>query len=637
MNIEIKNIGGINNATISLTNGVSLLTGRNATNRTSALRAIMTALGSDRASLKGDAKEGSVRLEYDGSKYTRQLQRDGEHVRFSGEPYLDDPTVADLFAFVLESNEARQAVRRGDDLREIIMRPIDTDQIEAEIKQCQATRDEIDTQLAEIEEIESELPTLEHQRAQKQSELTDVRAELETINAQIDQHEADVDDEASIQQQRDAAYERLQEAQSTVSTLTFDLETKQQTLDKLTTERDDLLATLEDLPDTSIDTAELENRIDDLRERKASLTRRLTDLNGIIEFNQEMLAGDSDQFLKQTQRVQQNQASLAQLSTETTICWTCGSEVETKAIDETVSELKTVQQDIVTEQSDVADQLEELVTKKQEIEDQVATRSDTEQRLTELKTEIEGVQADIDDLNAQIDAAEAEATELQSDIESLETDDYDAIIDLHQEATENQMQIEQLEDDIETLTEKIVAHEETIATQPDLKAKREAVTDQLTELRNRVKQIEQEAVTEFNEQMETVLELLGYDNLERIWIERKETKVHEKRKKTSESTFDLHVVRTTDDGAAYEDTIEHLSESEREVTGLVFALAGYLVHDVGETVPFMILDSLEAIDRDRIATLIDHFQSEAPYLVVALLTEDAAELPAEYQYIESIA
>jgi len=29
-----------------------------------------------------------------------------------------------------------------------------------------------------------------------------------------------------------------------------------------------------------------------------------------------------------------------------------------------------------------------------------------------------------------------------------------------------------------------------------------------------------------------------------------------------------------------------LSESEREVTGLVFALAGYLVHDVHETVPF---------------------------------------------------
>ncbi len=52
---------------------------------------------------------------------------------------------------------------------------------------------------------------------------------------------------------------------------------------------------------------------------------------------------------------------------------------------------------------------------------------------------------------------------------------------------------------------------------------------------------------------------------------------------------------------AYEDTLRHLSESEREVTGFVFALAGYLVHDVHEQVPFMLLDSLEAIDSDRIA------------------------------------
>jgi recombinational DNA repair ATPase RecF len=77
MNIEIKKVGGIGNATIFLTDGVNLLTGRNATDRTSALSAIMTALGSDRASLKGDAKERSVRLEYDGSRYTRQLQPAG--------------------------------------------------------------------------------------------------------------------------------------------------------------------------------------------------------------------------------------------------------------------------------------------------------------------------------------------------------------------------------------------------------------------------------------------------------------------------------------------------------------------------------------------------------------------------------
>ena len=59
------------------------------------------------------------------------------------------------------------------------------------------------------------------------------------------------------------------------------------------------------------------------------------------------------------------------------------------------------------------------------------------------------------------------------------------------------------------------------------------------------------------------------------------------------------------------------------MTGLVFALAGYLVHDVYEDVPFLLLDSLEAIDADRIAALVDYVAAYTDFLVAALLPEDA--------------
>ena len=95
-------------------------------------------------------------------------------------------------------------------------------------------------------------------------------------------------------------------------------------------------------------------------------------------------------------------------------------------------------------------------------------------------------------------------------------------------------------------------------------------------------------------------------------------------------------MRTTDNGTAYEDTIDHLSESEREVTGLIFALAGYLVHDLHETVPFMLLDSLEAIDSNRIAALVEYFSDHADFLVVALLPEDAQALDDEFTRVRSI-
>ena len=69
---------------------------------------------------------------------------------------------------------------------------------------------------------------------------------------------------------------------------------------------------------------------------------------------------------------------------------------------------------------------------------------------------------------------------------------------------------------------------------------------------------------------------------------------------------------------------------------MIIALAGYLVHNVYEVVPMMLLDSLEAVDADRIADLVDYFREYTSYLVVALLPEDAnalgdgcAHVPAE--------
>jgi len=136
--------------------------------------------------------------------------------------------------------------------------------------------------------------------------------------------------------------------------------------------------------------------------------------------------------------------------------------------------------------------------------------------------------------------------------------------------------------------------------------------------------------------MDTVLELLDYNNLDRIWLERKEHEVREGRRRVQRTEFDLHIIRSTPSNTTYEDTVDNLSESEREVTSLVFALAGYLAHDVHEQVPFLLLDSMEAIDADRIAKLVDYFREYTDYLIVALLTEDAQALDEHYQVVTDI-
>ena len=178
--------------------------------------------------------------------------------------------------------------------------------------------------------------------------------------------------------------------------------------------------------------------------------------------------------------------------------------------------------------------------------------------------------------------------------------------------------------------------EADLAERDRLTERRKELQDELADLRTRIEQLEAEAVEEFNDHMETILGVLDYANIERIWIERTEQTVREGRRTVQRGVFDLHVIRSTEEGTTYEDLIGHLSESEREVTGLVFALAGYLVHDLHESLPFIVLDSLEALDSNRIAALVEYFGEYAAYLVVALLPEDAAALSDEYQRVTDI-
>ena len=107
LEFSVENIGGIESTTVELAQGVTVLSGRNATNRTSLLQTIMAALGSNGASVKGDANEGRVELAIGDTTCTRRLSRQNGTTVVDGDPYLEDSTLADLFAFLLETNEAR--------------------------------------------------------------------------------------------------------------------------------------------------------------------------------------------------------------------------------------------------------------------------------------------------------------------------------------------------------------------------------------------------------------------------------------------------------------------------------------------------------------------------------------------------
>ena len=633
VHVDVRNIGGIDEASVTLSDGVSILTGRNATNRTSFLQALMAGLGSRQSSLKGDAEEGEVTLEIDDETYTRTLQRRGDSIAFGGDPYLDDPEVADLFAFLLENNEARRAVARGENLREIIMRPIDTDAIDAEIRECKRERDELESDIETLDSLERDLPDLESDRRKKVEKLEATQEKLASVREELNNLDAGVEESRTRKQKMEEAFQRVRDARSELDDLEFDLETERSTLAELRSEREELQETIEEAEDPEENSDRLAGQIDELRRRKRSLDDDTNKLGSVIGFNEDMVDSSGIDI---DEEIPGDDPTDALTADDQTVCWTCGSEVESDQIEATLDRLRELRSDKLDERNEIRTKIQELTDQQSSIRQAKREIERAEERLDGVGTEIESTELRIADLEAQIESKREEIEELEAEAESIDIDGYDEALELHREANGIELRIERLEDEIDEIDNEINEREDAIERREDLKAEREELTDRLTELRTRVDRIEENAIKEFNKHMETVLNILEYENLDRIWIERRETEVRESRQKVTRTRFDLHIIRSSPDGTGYEDTVDHLSESEREVTGLVFALAGYLVHDIYETVPFVLLDSLEAIDSDRIARVVDYFRTHADYLVTALLPEDAAALPEEYAYVEYI-
>ncbi len=618
--VHVENIGGIDETDVELRPGVSVLAGRNATNRTSFLRSIMAALGSDRVSLKGDAEEGRVELAVGEESYTRRLVRSNGVVSFDGKPYLEEPELADLFAFLLESNEARRAVEVGGDLRELLLRPIDTERIDDEIERLRAERRQVDERLSELSTLERDLPDLEAERGRLDDEIDEATERLEAARAAL---ETATDDDTDT----DDDLERLRELRTRLEDLEYDRETERRSLESLETEREEVEAALEELPRAETGALdELASRIETLRGRKRELDETVSRLQTIVQFNQEIVEGDRPAFVRQVEEDRPVTDRL--VGDEPVTCWTCGSSVEAAAIEETLDRLRDLRTEMAERRSEVTDELDEVRAKREDNAERRRERERLDREREETEREIERREERLSEVETEIESLESEIESLESEIENR---DGDETFTLQRELTEAEFELRRLETERDAVVEEIDEIEESLSSRERLENQRESIREEIERLRTRIDRIERDAIEAFNEHMGTVLDLLDYANLERIWIERREAA-----SAGEEAEYVLHVTRSTEEGVAYEDEVEHLSESEREVTGLVVALAGALAHDVAKEVPFILLDSLEAIDSERIAALVEYFDDHVPYIVVALLPEDAAALDDDYRRITDI-
>ena len=634
--LSVEGVGGIDSTRVTLTEGVTVLPGRNATNRTSFLRAIMAAMGSDDASLRGDLDEGTVELEVGGERYSRSLTRRGDGTVLGGDPYLEDPVAAELFAFLTEDNEARQAVARGGDLRKVIMRPVDTEAIRTEIDRLESERREIDDELERLADLAEDRSDLESERADLRAELEETEERLEAKRAALDEADATVAESREQRTELDDALDELRDAREELDATQRELETQRESREALQRDHEEATEELESLPEPVPEEVDgIEREIERLRDHRRTVESAVSSLQRIVQFNEEMLDGSGPE-LEGALSTAEGDDLTDELLGDQVVCWTCGSDVERDAIEGTLEELRETRREHAEKRTEIEAEIKELKSRRDEIRSRRERRSDLEERIERVEREIEERERTIAELESRREELREEVDRLETRANELDADRQDSLVELHREVNRLEFRAERLRDDVEERGSEIERVERELSAHDRLEARRAEVTDQLAECRTRIERLESQAVEAFNDHMDRILDVLAYENVERIWIERLEREVREGRRTVERSEFEMHVVRNTESGTAYEDTVDHLSESEREVTGLVFALAGYLVHDVHETVPFMLLDSLEALDADRIAALVDYFAEYPDYLVVALLPEDAAALDDDHSRVTDI-
>jgi DNA repair exonuclease SbcCD ATPase subunit len=618
--LDIENIGGISRADVTFSDGVTLVSGANASNKSSFLRSLAGILGGPVPPLKTDAETGSVRLHLEETEYSLELtRRNGETVVADSNPYAGEGDLCELFVSLTESNPIRRAVVTGDELSEYLLKPVDTEAIEAEIQRLRTERNELDDRLEELDAMANRLPGLETRRESLESDLADTEASLRAVREEVQQLEADAetatDDVAADLQEKRAERNEIRDRIRTQETA---IESLKQELEEVD-DRLDALGSVD--ADTTIEA--VADELEELHQQKQQLTSTINALSPIVDMNARLLNEDAElpDAIKPDDVVSELDPSTRSLT-----CWTCGSTVEQPQIADQLETIRELLQERRNQRDALTERIQVLTEQKRELETQHDERSQLRDRREQITDELERRRDTLETLEEDRHALEVEIERLQRTQSSSEESDrlsecYDQISDLEYERGQLTSDLEALESEIDTI-------ETALSERDDIEAQRESVATALQSERDRIDTIERDIVETFNEMMQQVLEALSYRFIERVWLERRSTG-----DTPSETAFELHIVRQSEDGTAYEDTIETLSKSEREVIGLVVALAGYLVHDVATAIPFIAIDAVEMFDAARIQSLVELFADHTEYVVATVLPAETDEMDGTYEQI----
>jgi chromosome segregation ATPase len=584
-NLDITNIAGIRRGEAELEPGVNAIQASNWQGKSSLVAAIQTVMGTGTPLTEGE-DAGRVELSTEGDAYRVELHREQGIVRREGDPYLTDEqdvACAELFAFLDESNEIRQAVRNGDDLKPLLTRPLDLENIEKQIRDRRQERERIDRELEEAERTANRQDTLQQRVTQLESELEELRVEREAL-----------DDPGEEEDQREELNETRTEHERVKRTVE-QTETQIERIEDQLEEKRSELSSIE-VPETT----DVGDSLAEKRERHDDLQSEVDLLESIYNVNRQIIEEDKLGMVTDIERG---------LSGDSVACWVCGQEADREGVEERLESISSAvserRETLATLQSDITD-----LKKRQR------NHREAEQRQSQLESSIDDLEHRRNEKRADLNTARERLEELETELETLE----DSVQATDERADELDTEITRLEVQLEDAREELEEAEKASETVTQLEAQREEIADEITNLRERKEAVVSELLDSFEDAIETV-------------IERLEPSFETARLVNRDDEFELVIAR---DGREVQ--VDALSEGEVELLGFIVALAGYSTYEVDERVPVMVIDSVGGLAGEHLRPLVAYLESAAPVVVTTAYPEqgDVGETvisPAEWTVV----
>jgi chromosome segregation ATPase len=568
--LDIRNIAGIRQGRATIETGINAVQASNWQGKSSLIAAIKTAMGTAKPLTAGESA-GKVDLVTEDGSYRVELRRENDRVTRDGNPYLDDEqdqTCAELFAFLDESNEIREAVRTGNDLKSLLIGPLDLENVDRQIRTRQQERDRLDRELENAEQQAERRDALQSQVSQMGMEKARLRSELHSLGDVPDPDENKKREELNAKR---TEYERtkrtIEQHEERIEGLEKQLEEKQAELAAL------------EVPET----ADIDGELQDKQERHDELKSAVELLESIYNTNKRILEENRLEAVTEIDR---------ELTGDTVACWVCGHEPDRSDIE---TRLDVLKEQIAERRSRVAAlqrAIQELKEEQQNRHRAERRKKNLEESIDETERRLSETRADLEDTNDRLTTLESEIDDLEETVEAW---------DEHAEDLENE--ITRIEVRLEETQEELEAAKGAAAEFEQLREQREEVATELVSLRERKERVISDLVNSFEAAIDDV-------------IERFEPSFERARLVEQDEGFDLVIAR---DGR--EVGIDAMSEGEVELLGFIVALAGYQSYDVANRVPLLLLDGVGGLAGENLSQLVEYLESAGPMVVTTAYPE----------------